>query len=39
MDSLEGFQTGMKEHGKDIMADVPNYTNLQPQVQISEMVS
>jgi uncharacterized protein (TIGR02118 family) len=39
MDSLEGFQTGMKEHGKEIMADVPNYTNLQPQVQISEMVS
>lgn len=38
MDSLEGFQTGMKEHGKDIMADVPNYTNLTPQVQISQMV-
>lgn len=38
MDSLEGFQTGMKEHGKDIMTDVPNYTPIQPQVQISKMV-
>jgi uncharacterized protein (TIGR02118 family) len=38
MDSLEGFQTGMKEHGQEIMADVPNYTNLTPQVQISKMV-
>ena len=37
--SLEGFQKGMAEHGKDIMADVPKYTNLTPQVQISEMVA
>ena len=38
VDSLEGFQNGMGEHGKDIMADVPNYTNIQPQVQVSKMV-
>jgi uncharacterized protein (TIGR02118 family) len=36
--SLEGFQKGMGQHGKEIMGDVPNYTNIQPQIQISEMI-
>lgn len=36
--SVADFQKGMAAHGAEIMADVPNYTNVQPQVQISEIV-
>ena len=36
--SLDGFQKGMGQHGKEIMADIPNYTNIQTQIQISEVV-
>ena len=36
--ALEGFQKGMGQHGKEIMADIPNYTNIQPQMQISEII-
>ncbi|HEV8307900.1 MAG TPA: EthD family reductase [Methylomirabilota bacterium] len=32
------FQKGMAAHGKEFMADVPNFTNISPQVQISEIV-
>jgi uncharacterized protein (TIGR02118 family) len=35
---LDGFQKGMGQHGKEIMADIANYTNIQPQIQISEVV-
>jgi uncharacterized protein (TIGR02118 family) len=36
---LEDFQKGMAEHGAEIMADIPSYTNIQPQIQISEMIA
>ena len=36
--SLGDFQKGMGQHGKEIMGDVPNYTNIQPQIQISEII-
>jgi hypothetical protein len=29
----------MGVHGKEIMGDIPNYTNIQPTMQISEIVS
>ena len=29
----------MKPHGKELFADVPNFTNIQPFVQISEIIS
>ena len=32
------FQKGMGSHGKEIMGDIPNYTDIAPQVQISEIV-
>lgn len=35
--SVAEFEAGMKAHGKELLGDVPNYTNLQPQVQISEI--
>ena len=37
-DSVEAFQQGFGPHTKEIMADIPNYTDLQPVVQISEVV-
>jgi uncharacterized protein (TIGR02118 family) len=36
-DSVEAFQAAFGPHVKAIMADVPNYTNVQPAVQISEV--
>jgi uncharacterized protein (TIGR02118 family) len=37
-DSIESFQKGFGPHAKEIMADIPNYTDLQPVIQISEVV-
>jgi uncharacterized protein (TIGR02118 family) len=36
-DSADAFQTAFGPHAQEIMADVPNYTNVQPIVQISEV--
>ena len=36
--TLEGFQAGMAQHGATIMADIPNYTDIAPVIQISEVV-
>ncbi len=33
-----GFDAGMKEHGGKIMNDVPNYTNVQPELLVGEYV-
>jgi uncharacterized protein (TIGR02118 family) len=37
-DSVEAFQTAFGPHAQAIMADIPNYTNLTPVIQISEVV-
>ncbi|MBI1848033.1 MAG: EthD family reductase [Candidatus Rokubacteria bacterium] len=37
--SLGDFQSGMQAHGKEFFADIPNFTNIQPQVQISEIIA
>ena len=37
-DSVEAFQAGFGPHAKEIMADIRNYTELAPIVQISEVV-
>jgi uncharacterized protein (TIGR02118 family) len=37
-DSLEQFQSGFGQHVEEFVADVPNYTNIQPMIQISEVV-
>jgi uncharacterized protein (TIGR02118 family) len=34
----EDFAKGMGQHGAEIMADIANYTNIQPQIQISEII-
>jgi len=36
-DSLEAFQKAFAPHAAAIMADIPNYTNIQPTIQISEI--
>jgi uncharacterized protein (TIGR02118 family) len=37
-DSIEAFQAGFGPHAKEIMADIPNYTDQAPVIQISEVV-
>jgi len=36
-DSVEAFQLAMSTHGPALMADIPNYTNTRPAIQISEV--
>ena len=36
-DSTDAFQTSFGPHAPEIMADIPNYTNVQPVIQISEV--
>ena len=36
-ESADAFGAAFAQHGAEIMADVPNYTNIQPLVQISEI--
>jgi uncharacterized protein (TIGR02118 family) len=35
--SVEAFGSAMAEHGAEIMGDIPNYTDAQPTIQISEV--
>ena len=37
-DSVESFQTAFTPHANTILADIPNYTNSQPIIQISEIM-
>ncbi|HVW67653.1 MAG TPA: EthD family reductase [Steroidobacteraceae bacterium] len=36
-DSVESFQSGFGPVATEILADIPNYTNTQPVIQISEI--
>ena len=36
-ESVEAFQTAFGPHAKEIMGDLPNYTDIQPLIQISEI--
>jgi uncharacterized protein (TIGR02118 family) len=36
-DSLQAFQTAFGPHAEAIMADIPNYTDIQPTIQISDV--
>jgi uncharacterized protein (TIGR02118 family) len=36
-DSLEAFYEAFRPHADVLMADIPNYTNIEPVVQISEI--
>lgn len=36
-ESVEAFQSSLALHGPALLADIPNYTNAQPTIQISEV--
>jgi len=38
-ESVDSFQSAFGPQAEKIMADIPNYTNTQPQIQISEIKS
>ena len=37
-ESIEAFQSAFSENGESISSDIPNYTNIEPVIQISEIV-
>jgi len=37
-DSVEAFQAGFGPHAPEILGDIKNYTDLQPVIQISDVV-
>ncbi len=37
-EKIEDFQNGLTTHGAAIMADIPNFTNVQPQIQVGSVV-
>ena len=37
LDSVEAFQAAFGPHAAEIMGGVPNYTDIQPMIQISEV--
>lgn len=37
-ESAEAFQAAFAPHAKEIMGDIPNYTDITPVIQISEVV-
>jgi uncharacterized protein (TIGR02118 family) len=36
--AVADFQKGMAAHSTEILGDIPNYTDISPQIQISEIV-
>ena len=36
--TVEEVHEGFKTHGREVMGDIPNYTDISPQIQISEIV-
>lgn len=36
-DSAEAFQAPFAPHAPEILADIPNYTDIEPTIQISEV--
>jgi hypothetical protein len=36
--SIDDFKRGLEKHGEELSADVPNYTNIAPEMQVSEIV-
>lgn len=37
-DSIDAFNAGFGPHAKEILGDIPNYTDLRPVMQFSEVV-
>lgn len=39
INSIEEFQSVLASHGKEILGDIPNFTNIQPTIQVDEVVA
>ena len=39
VNTIDEFQALFAKHGAEIMADIPNYTNIEPFVQFDEIVA
>jgi hypothetical protein len=39
IDTMEHLQAGMAAESATIMADIPNYTDIQPHIQIDEVLA
>ena len=37
--NVEGLKQGLDAHAEELLTDVPNYTNVEPEVQISQVVT
>jgi hypothetical protein len=37
-EKMEDLQKGLAAHGAEIMGDIPNFTNVQPHIQIRRVV-
>jgi uncharacterized protein (TIGR02118 family) len=37
--SLEAFQGAVKQHGTEVLGDVPNFTDAQPSIQFNEQLA
>jgi hypothetical protein len=35
---MEDLQQGLAAHGAEIMSDIPNFTNVQPTIQVNNVV-
>lgn len=38
LENMEDLQKGLTTHGAEIMADIPNFTNVQPLIQVGNIV-
>jgi len=38
IESVEELQSTLAKHGKEIMGDIPNFTSIQPIIQVDEVV-
>ncbi len=36
--SIKDLRAGLKQHAEELMSDIPNYTNIEPHVQMSEVL-
>ncbi|MCU1300356.1 MAG: hypothetical protein JWQ87_640 [Candidatus Sulfotelmatobacter sp.] len=39
IDSMAAFQAVLAQHGTEILADIPNYTNIEPLIQFDEVLA
>ena len=37
-ENMEGLKKGLVAHAGELMGDIPNYTNIEPQIQINEVI-